>query len=127
VSRYSKGVLLTLFVVLVLLFVEPRIGLPALIVVIAALMVTPAVPHLAYWNWAIVERLFPHSAGFWLSGRGNYLEVTARTRRCWSVDRPCEGARCNAWRWNRNIFSWRGMFTRRRGRCDTSAYRDIKR
>jgi hypothetical protein len=80
------------------------------------------------FNWAILERLFPLTFGFFLSGRSSHLPDEARERYCWNnLNVHCQATNCQAWRWNRHPFSWRGLFTKRRGRCDISAFRHIPR
>jgi hypothetical protein len=87
-----------------------------------------------YWNWAILERLFPAICSFWLSGRSRHLPQEARTRTCHiqpfdpATGKPlmCVATDCNAWRWTRHPLHWRAMFTKRRGRCATSDLRNLR-
>ena len=80
-----------------------------------------------YWNWAVLERLFPATCSFWLDGRSKQTPEQARTRNCHiqpfaSDGKPhmCIATDCTAWRWSRHPLHWRAAFTRRRGRCATS-------
>jgi Plant transposon protein len=84
-------------------------------------------------NWHIVERLFPNTCSFWLDGRSKHTPEQARTRTCHVVPyspngkpQMCLATDCNAWRWKRHPLNWRGMFTRRRGRCATSDLRSLR-
>ena len=86
-----------------------------------------------YWNWHIIERLFPLTCSFWLDGRSKHSPEQARTRTCHVVPygtdgKPqfCLATDCNAWRWTRHPLHWRNTFTRRRGRCATSDLRSLK-
>jgi hypothetical protein len=86
-----------------------------------------------YWNWHVVERLFPNTCSFWLDGRSKHTPEQARTRTCHVVPyspngkpQMCLATDCNARRWTRHPLNWRGMFTRRRGRCATSDLRSLR-
>jgi hypothetical protein len=86
-----------------------------------------------YWNWHIIERLFPLTCSFWLDGRSKHTAEQARTRTChiapYGTDgKPqlCLATDCNAWRWTRHPLHWRNTFTRRRGRCATSDLRVLR-
>ena len=86
-----------------------------------------------YWNWHIIERLFPLTCSFWLDGRSKHTAEQARTRTChiapYGADgKPqlCLATDCNAWRWTRHPLHWRNTFTRRRGRCATSDLRVLR-
>ena len=87
-----------------------------------------------YWNWAILERLFPATCSFWLSGQSKHLPEEARRRTCHiqpinpTNGKPitCVAAGCNAWRWTRHPLHWRAAFTKRRGRCATSDLRNLR-
>jgi hypothetical protein len=44
-----------------------------------------------YWNWAILERLFPAICSFWLDGRSKHTPEQASQKDIWSTLQAISG------------------------------------